>query len=93
MNSAVTRFIVDLAGVAQTWELYRGTMQIILNGKDHSVDDGATVADMLQDLQIEPIRVAVEINEDIVSRKTFTQTRLREGDRVEIVTFVGGGSW
>ena len=68
-------------------------MQIILNGKDHSIDDGATVAEMLQDLQIEPIRVAVEINEDIVSRKTFTQTRLREGDRVEIVTFVGGGSW
>ncbi len=68
-------------------------MQITLNGKHRSIDDGATVADMLQDLQIEPIRVAVEINEDIVSRKTFTETRLREGDRVEIVTFVGGGSW
>lgn len=68
-------------------------MQIILNGKDHGIDDGATVADMLQELQIEPIRVAVEVNEDIVSRKTFTETRLSEGDRVEVVTFVGGGSW
>ncbi len=68
-------------------------MHIILNGKSHSLDDGASVADMLQGLKIEPIRVAVEINEDIVSRKEFADTRLREGDRVEIVTFVGGGSW
>ena len=68
-------------------------MHIILNGKPHSLDDGTSVADMLQGLKIEPIRVAVEVNEDIVARKTFTETRLREGDRVEIVTFVGGGSW
>jgi thiamine biosynthesis protein ThiS len=67
-------------------------MQVILNGKPHSVDDGATVADMLRGLKIEPVRVAVEINEDIVPRKTFAETPIHEGDRIEIVTFVGGGS-
>lgn len=68
-------------------------MQVILNDKPHNINDGATVADLLRGLNMEPVRVAVEINEDIVSRKTFAETRIREGDRIEIVTFVGGGSW
>ena len=68
-------------------------MQVTLNGKAHSINDGATVADMLRGLKMEPVRVAVEINEDIVSRKIFAETPIREGDRIEIVTFVGGGSW
>jgi sulfur carrier protein len=42
-------------------------------------------------LKLEPIRVAVEINENLIPRKTFAKTVLREGDRVEVVTLVGGG--
>ncbi len=66
-------------------------MQIVLNGKPTRLDGPATVADFLQHLEVEPTRVAVEINEDLVSRKTFARTLIHEGDRIEIVTFVGGG--
>ena len=66
-------------------------MRITLNGKPEVVDDADMVSDLLARLRLEPVRVAVEINEDLVPRRTFGQTPLREGDRVEIVTFVGGG--
>jgi sulfur carrier protein len=49
------------------------------------------VADLLAHRQIEPVRVAVEINEDVVPRRTFAQTMISDGDQIEIVTFVGGG--
>jgi len=66
-------------------------MQIVVNGNQESCDAPATVADLLARLKLEPIRVAVEINENLVPRKTFAQTVIRDGDRIEIVTFVGGG--
>jgi thiamine biosynthesis protein ThiS len=66
-------------------------MQIILNGKTQAAGDGATVAELLVGLKLEPIRVAVEINEELVPRRAFEQVRLRDGDRIEVVTFVGGG--
>lgn len=66
-------------------------MNIILNGQPDQVDHGATVAELLGRLRLEPIRVAVEVNEDLVPRSSFAHRVLQEGDRVEIVTFVGGG--
>jgi len=66
-------------------------MRITVNGKIETIEDADTVADLLARLKLEPVRVAVEINEDLVPRKTFERTGLHEGDRVEIVTFVGGG--
>lgn len=66
-------------------------MQFILNGHEKSLDDNVTVSQLLMDLQLEPIRVAVEINEDLVPRKTFDETIIHHNDRIEIVTFVGGG--
>ena len=66
-------------------------MQITLNGKSQAVDDRATIADLLERLVLKPVRVAVEVNEDIVSRDRYADTLIREGDRIEIVTFVGGG--
>ena len=66
-------------------------MQITLNGKSQAVDDRATIADLLEGLVLKPVRVAVEVNEDIVSRDRYADTLIREGDRIEIVTFVGGG--
>lgn len=68
-------------------------MQITVNGKPESIDDDYTVADLLQRLGVEPIRVAVELNEEIVPRKTYSQTSIQQGDQIEVVTFVGGGSW
>ena len=66
-------------------------MTLTVNGKPQEVADGATVADLLRLLGLPPERVAVERNRDIVPRATFGEVRLAGGDRVEIVTFVGGG--
>ena len=66
-------------------------MQITVNGEMLELDDGATVADLVQRCEIEPKHVAIEINRALVPRKTFADTPLNAGDQVEIVTFVGGG--
>ena len=66
-------------------------MQITLNGNQKTTQDGMTVAHLLAWLELEPMRVAVEINEDIVPRKGFAGRVIHEGDRIEIVTLVGGG--
>lgn len=66
-------------------------MQVTINGKTEALADGITVATLLAQLDLAPIRVAVEVNEDLVPRTTFTDTVVRDGDRIEIVTFVGGG--
>lgn len=66
-------------------------MQAVINGKPQSVAEGTTVAALLERLELAPIRVAVEINEDLVPRRSFEATTIRPGDRIEIVTFVGGG--
>jgi sulfur carrier protein len=66
-------------------------MQIQLNGRDFEVPAGATVADLLLQLQLLGRRVAVELNLDIVPRSQHGTTRLQAGDRVEVVHAIGGG--
>ena len=66
-------------------------MRITINGKDETTDNGTTVAHLLGRLELAPVRVAVEINEDLVPRKTFDERIVQDGDRIEVVTFVGGG--
>jgi sulfur carrier protein len=66
-------------------------MQIIVNGETHTTDGEITIAELLARLNLTPGRVAVEVNEELVRRTEFGQRRLEEGDRVEIVTLVGGG--
>jgi sulfur carrier protein len=66
-------------------------MQIQLNGRDFEVPAGATVADLLLQLQLLGRRVAVELNLDIVPRSLHGTTRLQAGDRVEVVHAIGGG--
>ena len=66
-------------------------MQITLNGQPETLDSAMTLGRLLTHLKLEPIRVAVEINEDLIPRRTFAKTVLREGDRIEVVTLVGGG--
>lgn len=66
-------------------------MTLILNGETRDFGDTATVADLLRQLDLAPLRVAVELNLQLVRRAEFAQTSLRDGDRVEIVTLVGGG--
>ena len=66
-------------------------MRITLNGQPETLDSPTTLGQLLIRLKLEPIRVAVEINEDLIPRKTFADTAIRDGDRIEIVTLVGGG--
>ncbi len=66
-------------------------MKLTVNGDLVEVPDGSTIATLLSQLRIDPSRVAVERNLDVVPRRTYAEARLAEGDRVEIVTFVGGG--
>lgn len=66
-------------------------MRIIVNGEAREVAEGQSVASLLTDLGIQAERVAVELNLTIVDRQTFTGTLLRDGDRVEVIGFIGGG--
>jgi len=67
------------------------TIRIELNGKEHEVRRGATLADLLASLEFQPAQVAVERNRELVPRARHTQTVLRAGDAIEVVTLVGGG--
>lgn len=66
-------------------------MRVMVNGEPRDVPDGATVADLLRELGLDPGRVAVERNLEVVRRGAFAATVLAEGDALEIVHFVGGG--
>jgi sulfur carrier protein len=65
-------------------------MRVIINGEERQLD-AATVAELVEQLHLQGDRVAVERNLEIVSRGQWAETPLRDGDRVEIVHFVGGG--
>jgi len=69
----------------------QNTIQIQVNGEAKAWRSGATVADLLQDLEIKTERVAVELNLEILDRAAFAQRSLKDGDRVEILSFIGGG--
>jgi thiazole synthase len=67
-------------------------VKLQVNGEERDVRDALTVHALLEGLSIDPRRVAVEVNLSVIPRARFAETRLREGDRIEIVHFVGGGS-
>lgn len=67
-------------------------IQIQVNGERRGCHTGATIGDLLRDLSITTERVAVELNLEIVDRKDFDHRSLQEGDRVEILSFIGGGA-
>lgn len=67
------------------------TIQIHVNGEARVWRSGATVADLLQELEIKTERVAVELNLEILDRTAFALRPLKNGDRVEILSFIGGG--
>ena len=66
-------------------------MQIFVNGKPCDVQPGDTVAALLASLGLEPRGLAVERNLELVPRDEHAATKLAAGDRVEVVTLVGGG--
>ena len=66
-------------------------LSVTVNGEPRRVSVGATIAAMLRDLGIDPARVAVERNLAIVPKSTLEEMPVEDGDRFEIVHFVGGG--
>lgn len=66
-------------------------MEILLNGQPHPINDGATLAQLIEALGLNDKRVAAEVNEEIVPRSRHAEHRLAPGDRVEIVHAIGGG--
>lgn len=64
---------------------------VVVNGTTTTMERGITVTGLLDQLGIVAPRVAVEINLTVIERDAFPRTTLNEGDRVEIVSFVGGG--
>lgn len=66
-------------------------MQIIVNDQPRRIAEGTTVARLLEELELATKFVAVEVNLELVPRHRHAEHRLAEGDRLEIVTLVGGG--
>ena len=66
-------------------------MQITLNGELREIPAGTTVAQLLARLGVQPRYCAIERNTELVPRREHAECMLQEGDRLEIVTLVGGG--
>jgi thiamine biosynthesis protein ThiS len=67
------------------------SLALILNGEPRSLEAVGTVAELVAALGLETRKVAVERNLEIVPRSAYGETRLLDGDRIEIVHFIGGG--
>ena len=65
-------------------------MRLIING-DNIDSNAGTVKELLDEMKIEPGRVAVEVNLSIIKKADYESCRLKDGDNLEIVNFVGGG--
>jgi sulfur carrier protein len=66
-------------------------MNIEVNGQTRELPEGSTIANLLGELGVTQPHVAVEVNSEVVPRAVHRETRLKAGDRVEVVTLVGGG--
>lgn len=68
-------------------------MNLTVAGKKKEVKDGITVAELIEEEQIEnPLYVTVTVNEEFLQRDDFETTKLKDGDVVEFLYFMGGGS-
>jgi thiamine biosynthesis protein ThiS len=67
------------------------TIEIIVNGDEHQVNQGARITDLIKQLELTPERLAIELNLSILPRAKWAETELKPGDKLEIVHFVGGG--
>jgi sulfur carrier protein len=66
-------------------------MRLVINGKDQTFNAPLTLSQLIEQLGMKTDRVAVELNREIVSRAQWSETGLNDGDKLEIVHFVGGG--
>lgn len=67
------------------------SIRVHVNGKDRDVSSGLSVRGLLESFDLDPRLVVVELNREILDRESFPSVEVHEGDRVELVHFVGGG--
>jgi thiamine biosynthesis protein ThiS len=67
------------------------TIQITVNGVPRAASEGQTILELLRQLDLDPARVAIELDRRIVKQPLWAETPLRAGAQLEIVQFVGGG--
>lgn len=68
-----------------------GEVEILVNGETRRIPSPATLLDLLGHLTLDPRTVVVELNREIIRRPRLGETTLADGDRIELVHFVGGG--
>ncbi|MBI1387710.1 MAG: sulfur carrier protein ThiS [bacterium] len=67
-------------------------MKILLNGKSIELTDVQTVSQLLDSLDMKAGRVAVELNREIIRKESYESQAIQDGDEIEVLQFVGGGS-
>jgi len=67
------------------------SMKLLINGEDREFNSQLSLSSLVEQLGMKTDRVAIELNRNIVPRERWAETNLNDGDRVEIVHFVGGG--
>jgi sulfur carrier protein len=87
---AETRQVASLPVIYSELKI-KDAMNLTINGEQQS-SSAQSLGALVEELGMKPDRVAIELNREIVSRDRWAQTPLRDGDRLEIVHFVGGGS-
>lgn len=66
-------------------------IQLFVNGETQEFEKDATVTNLLEKLGTSPERVAIELNLQVLDKQEYARTLLKDGDRLEIISFVGGG--
>lgn len=66
-------------------------MKLIINGQKRAYDNVRSLQDLISQISQKPEHVIAELNEKIVKRDNWTETDIKDGDTIELVTFVGGG--
>lgn len=70
----------------------RKLLRIQVNGEPREVTADISLPELVESLELKPEQIAIELNQNVVRRAAWPATTLQEGDKIEIVHFVGGGS-
>lgn len=66
-------------------------MQVVVNGESENLEDAITIRQLIELKGLADKRIALEVNEEIISKSRHDEVRLQPGDRVEIISAIGGG--
>ena len=66
-------------------------MIIQVNGEKHSFQDSITIRELISNLKLDPRKIAIEYNLEILPRSLYESTLIKDNDKIEIVHFIGGG--